>query len=298
MKLLAFDVGGTEIKFATVGDGLRLGERGCVPTPQDGFGSFVSLIRDICLSHGDGAEGIAMCLPGAVDPEKGLCGRCGAMRYRHDSDVGRILSEACGCRVVLENDGKAATLAEHEHGSLRGCRNGAVFLLGTGTGGGLVIDGKVVRGPRNNAGEFSFMCTDPADYASPGQTVGSRCSATFLLNRYAELSGSGERIDGRELFARLPEDAAARTALEELCGNVAVQIYNLYWMLDLEKVAVGGGISRQPLLIRGIREKFDEVQKNAMTARLDPVLPVEIVPCSFGNDANLIGACMTYVSMS
>ncbi len=298
MKLLAFDVGGTEIKYAVTEDALTLTDRGCVPTPADCFDSFVRLIRDTHKPFRDEVEGIAMCLPGPVDVEKGHCGMCGAMRYPHSVEVGRILSEACGCPVVLENDGKAAALAEHRFGAVKGCRNAAVFLIGTGVGGGLIIDGRVVRGPSFRAGEFSFVNTEAGRYWDPDQTVGSRCSTTFLLRRYGELRGSGEAVDGREFFRRLPEDGNARAALDELCANVAVQLFNLYWLLDLEKVAIGGGISGQPALIEGIRDQFAEVQKKAMTARFRTALPLEAVPCAFGNDANLIGACVTYGSLT
>ena len=294
MKLLAFDVGGTEIKYAVIEDALTISEKGYVPTPLDSFDSLADQIRMIYLIYENEVEGIAMSLPGPVDVEKGHCGICGAMKYPHSIEVGRLLSEACGCRVVLENDGKAAALAEYGYGSVRGCRNAAVFLIGTGVAGGLIIDHHLVRGPSNMAGEFSFINTDAGHYEDPGQTVGSNCSTTFLLRRYQELSASPNMIDGREFFRRLPEDADAQTALNELCVNVAVQIFNLSWLLDLEKIAIGGGISRQPALIEKIREKFTEVQEKAMTARFRRTLPVDIVPCQFSNDANLIGAYITY----
>ena len=294
MKLLVFDVGGTEIKYAVIEDALTIADKGYVPTPTDGFDHFAELICEIYLPRKDDVEGIAMCLPGPVNVEKGHCGKCGAMKYPHSIEVGRLLSETCGCRVVLENDGKAAALAEYEYGSVRGCQNAAVFLIGTAVGGGLIIDHHIVRGPSFNAGEFSFINTDADHYYDPGQIIGSRCSTTFLLRRYQELSSSQEMINGREFFELLPEDKKAQTALDELCTNIAVQIYNLYWLLDLERVAIGGGISRQPVLIETIRNKFSEVQSKAMTARFHTVLPLEIVPCQFGNDANLIGAYRTY----
>ena len=294
MKLLAFDVGGTEIKYALMEDALTIADRGYVPTPSDCFDSFLALIREIYLPYKDEIDGIAMCLPGLVDVARGHCGICGAMKYPHSIEVGHILSETCGCSVILENDGKAAALAEHEYGSIQGCQNAAVFLIGTGVGGGLIINNKIVRGPTFRAGEFSFVNTDADHYYDPGQTVGSRCSTTFLLSRYQELNGSPKAISGHEFFRSLPEDVNAQSALDELCGNIAIQLFNLFWLLDLERVAIGGGISKQPILIERIRNKFSEVQEKAMTARFRTPLPLEIVPCHFSSDANLIGACITY----
>ncbi|MBR4461423.1 MAG: ROK family protein [Erysipelotrichaceae bacterium] len=294
MKLLTFDVGGTEIKHAIIEDTLKISDYGHVPTPLDSFDHFVNLVKEIYEPYRNEVEGIAMCLPGAVDVEKGHCDKCGSMKYPHSIEVGRLLSEACGCKVVLENDGKAAALAEYGYGSIKGCQNAAVFVIGTAVGGGLIIDRHIVRGPTFMAGEFSFVNTDASHYEDPSQIIGSCCSTTFLLRRYRELSGTNETIDGREFFELLPEDENAQIALDELCNNIAIQIYNLYWLLDLEKVAIGGGISRQPVLIERIKEKFAEVQSKAMTARFNSTLPLEVVPCLFSNDANLTGAYITY----
>ena len=298
MKLLTFDVGGTEIKYAIIEDALSISDKGYVPTPLDSFDSFVNVVKEIYMPYKDKVDGIAMCLPGTVDIVKGHCSICSAMKYPHSVEVGHLLSEACGCKVVLENDGKAAALAEYEYGSIQGCQNAAVFVVGTAVGGGLIIDHHLVRGPTFNAGEFSFVNTDASHYVDLEQTIGSCCSTTYLLHRYQELSSSPGMIDGREFFRLLPDDENAQTAMDELCNNIAIQIFNLYWLLDLEKVAIGGGISRQPALIERIKNKFAEVQSKAVTARFNSALPLEIVPCLFSNDSNLIGAYITYETIS
>ncbi|MBQ6560683.1 MAG: ROK family protein [Erysipelotrichaceae bacterium] len=294
MKLLTFDVGGTEIKYAIIENAINISEKGYVPTPLDSFEHFVDVVKEIYEPYKEKVEGIAMCLPGAVDVEKGHCDKCGSMKYPHSIEVGRLLSEACGCKVILENDGKAAALAEYEYGSIKGCQNATVFVIGTAIGGGLIIDHHIVRGPTFMAGEFSFVNTDASHYEDPSQIIGSCCSTSYLLQRYQKLSGTKETIDGRKFFELLPDDENAQIALDELCNNIAIQIYNLYWLLDLEKVAIGGGISRQPVLVEKIKEKFAEVQSKAMTTRFNSTLPLEVVPCRFSNDANLIGAYITY----
>lgn len=294
MKLLAFDVGGTQIKYALSEDGLTLTEKGTVATPTDSFDSFCETIYKIYLPYKEDVEGIAMSLPGPVDTEHGYCERCGAMKYPHDKEIGRILEEKCGCRVVLENDGKAATLAEHRCGSLKDCRDAAVFLIGTGIGGGLIINGDIVRGSHHTAGEFSFLNTEASRYDDPSQIIGNRCSTTYLLNRYKELSGNEDPISGREFFRKLDEDPAAKQSLDDLCRNIAIAIHDLCWLIDPDKVAIGGGISAQPILIETIREKFEEVRMKSFTGRIRFPARTQIVPCTFRNDANLIGACITY----
>jgi predicted NBD/HSP70 family sugar kinase len=294
MKLLVFDVGGTQIKYAVAEDALNLSEKGSVPTPSDSFESFEKQISDIYLQCKDTVQGVAMSLPGPVDVKNGYIFNCGAMKYRHDKEVAKLLEETCGCTVVLENDGKAAALAEHRYGAIRDCSNAAVFLIGTGVGGGLIINNELVRGIHSTAGEFSFINTEADHYDDYGNILGNRCSTTFLLKRYRELSGIKEEIDGKEFFRRLENDEAAQNALDELCRNIAVQILNLSCLLDLEKVAIGGGISKQPILIDKIREKFEEVKQRSFTGRIGFKTHTQIVPCQFHNDANLIGAFITY----
>ena len=294
MKLLAFDAGGTEIKYGIVENGTTITDKGYFPTPTDCFESFLQKTSEVYSKYKDMVEGIAMTIPGPVDVENGTCHGNGAMKYKHDIEIARCLSERCGCKVVLDNDAKAAILAEHKYGSLKGCNNAAVFVIGTAVGGGFIINGDIVRGATFNAGEFSFVNTEADNYTDEDQILGNRCSTTSLLKSYQKKTGSDEMIDGREFFSRLPHDKAAQDALDELSMNIAIQLYNLYWLLDLERVAIGGGISQQAVLIKKIKEKYREVELNSYMGKHGATTPMEIVPCQFRNDANLIGAYITY----
>lgn len=106
---------------------------------------------------------------------------------------------------------------------------------------------------------------------------------------------SEEKIDGRTFFARLDHDEIAKQALDIFASNIAKQIYNLYFLLDIEKIAIGGGISRQPILIEKINEKMKEVCAANPFSKVLPRIHVEIVPATFGNEANQIGALMTFI---
>lgn len=295
MKLLSFDVGATLIKYGIVDDQLNITNRGTVPTPKESFESFSGLIYDVYQQCRDEVEGIAMALPGVVDAETGYCVGSNIMRYEYDRHVAKVLGEICGCKVTIDNDAKAAVQAEFHKGALQGCQNAAVFVIGTGIGGGLVINGQIVRGPHFTAGEFSFINTEANNINYPYQILGECCSTTYLLRTYKERTNSEEQIDGREFFRRMPDDPIAQEIFDQLCTNIAVQLYNMYYMLDLEKVAIGGGISAQPIVVERIREKFEEVRLASYTGGGRKVeLPVEIVNCQFRNDANLIGACITW----
>ena len=148
MKVMVFDVGGTEIKYSVMDEQLNRADAGSVPTPDDTQEHFLATLEALYRPHAAEVDGIAMSLPGFIDAEHGVVRGGGApsLLYNIGTPVGPLLSARCGCRVFLENDGKAAAIAELQLGALKGCTNGAVFIIGTGVGGGLVINGQLVRG--------------------------------------------------------------------------------------------------------------------------------------------------------
>lgn len=173
MKVMVFDVGGTGIKYSVMDEQLNRTDTGSTPTPADSQEHFLNTLREIYLPHKDEVDGIALSLPGFIDAEQGVVKGGGApsLAYNVGTPVGPRLAEACGCRVWIENDGKAAAIAELERGVLKGCRNAAVFIIGTGVGGGLIIDGKLVRGRDCTAGEYSFMNTNADAWSDPTKSV-------------------------------------------------------------------------------------------------------------------------------
>ena len=298
MKLLTIDIGATSIKHAVMDDKMNSSHQGSRPTPMDSFESFLDTISEIHQPVRQEVEGIAIAMPGIIDPERGHYFSSGVLRYPHDPEVASAISRRCGCPVAIENDGKAAALAEYRLGCLKGCLNAAVFIIGTGVGGGLIINGQLVRGPHFSAGEYSYLATQASTFGDESTHLGSNCSTSYLLERYCQLSGESRLIDGIEFFRRLPEDPQAQRALDELCTNIAIQLYNLYWLLDLEKAAIGGGISRQPLVSETIRRKYDELWaiSPAGQRRFSPHL--QIVPCRFYNEANQIGAFLNFLDQN
>ena len=244
-----------------------------------------------------------MSLPGFIDAEHGVVRGGGApsLLYNVGTPVGPRLAQRCGCRVFLENDGKAAAIAELQLGALKGCTNGAVFIIGTGVGGGLVINGQLVRGIHCTAGEYSFVNTNADDWQNADKTMALQCSVTNLLRWYRARKHLPETapLNGRLFFdaanAREPE---ALEVLHRLCKAVDVQIYNLTVLLDLEVVAIGGGISRQPLLLRMLNDIYEQeiIIGHPCSEEQARSLPrPAIVPCRFHNEANQVGALLGYL---
>ena len=298
MKLMVFDVGGTEIKYSVMDESLERRESGSVPTPMTSQEDFIETLYGLYEPHKGEVEGIAMSLPGFIDSEKGICLGGGALRYNHRREVAAPLSRRTGVPVHIANDGKCAALAELRDGALKGCRNASVYIIGTGVGGGLIINGEILNGRHFTAGEFSFMRVGNGDWDDPGTTAGLTCSTLGLLALNRRFTGfaTDDLIDGRQFFDRVNAgDQQAAEVLRRFCRQVAMHIANLTILLDLEKVAIGGGISKQPILIETIRKCLDEIYENP-SPYFDPGLPkTEIVPCRYGSEANQVGAYYYYL---
>lgn len=298
MKLVVFDVGGTAIKYSVMDETLTGSREGSVPTPMESQAAFLAALKTIYDAIGAGTEGIAVSLPGMIDSDNGICHTGGSLSFNQGQPVARQLSELCGCPVHIENDGKSAAIAEYTVGSLRGCQNAAVFLIGTGVGGGLILNGQLLRGKHFSAGEYSFLSRGLKDWGTLEGMVGYSDATTGFLDHLRTAKGLpvDAPLDGRQAFAMIDGgDETAQQVLKEFTYGIAHEIYNLQMLLDLEKIAIGGGISQQDRLIESIRESFTELLENGYEGLHGLVSQtVEIVRCRFGNNANQIGAYQSY----
>lgn len=186
-------------------------------------------------------------------------------------------------------------MAEASWGALRDCRDGVMLVLGTGLGGALVKDGKVHMGKHFAAGEFSFVMMGKdcdmgqnqwADY------VGNKRLITMVSRARGVKS---ENVSGYDVFQWANEgDELVLEALNEFTKGIAFMIMNLQMIYDPDCFAIGGGISRQPLLFQYIKKNLDYYY------RVYPqyVPRAQVVPGRFFNDANLIGALGYYLNRS
>ena len=302
MKYMVFDVGGTAIKYSVMDEDLRICAKGEVPTPTDTREHFYHVLEDIYLPHKAETEGVALALPGFIDMEKGYVDAPGAIAYNAGAYIGPDLEKRFGCPVHIANDGKCAAVAEFWKGELKGCTNGSVMILGTGIGGGLIVGGKLVNGVHFTAGEFSFLHSDPDVWEALDGIFTARSSVRGMLSyyRYARMQkGIPEEgaLDGRIFFQRYRQgDPDALAALDRLALSAAGQIYNMSVLLDLEVVAIGGGISNQDAVIAAIGNRVKEAYAAGPNAASGFRLTApRIVRCHFGSEANQIGALYLYL---
>lgn len=294
-QYLAIDVGGTAIKYALMDAEANILEQGDVPTPKTSLDDFVETIGGIYDKYADGIEGIAMSAPGRIDAQKGYFYTSGALTYIGECDMTALLKDRCPKPFTVENDAKSAALAELWKGSMKDVDNGIVMTLGTGIGGAIIINGKLYRGTNFAAGEFSCIPTNWKDYPDPRIQWASLESTSGLVRSYATKKGvSKDTVTGRTFFeAANHGEEDALEVLDNYCLGIATGLFGLQLTLDVQKIAIGGGISKQPLLIETINKKMTEVWK---AAGPNPAIQPEVVSCAFGNDANLIGALYHYLN--
>jgi glucokinase len=169
------------------------------------------------------------------------------------------IADGIGAPAVMDNDARAATLGEGWCGAAQGVRNYLVFTVGTGIGGGAVIDGRVLRGAHGFAGEFGHMCVRPGGRTCGCGRVGcleAYASATGGLNHYRELGGKGSVTNGKELYdAALAGDRAAARVVGAAAEAFGIAIGSLMNAFNPEVVVLAGRMSKSfPDLQNGIHE--------------------------------------------
>ena len=294
---LGVDIGGTSVKWALVDDAFNIIDRGDTPTDFSTSEEVVQAIVDIANAHAGSFEAVGVSAPGLIfeDDPDGTIYHGGALTYMHECPIGRILREKLGVPVAVRNDGKACAMGEYAVGALKGTRVGVVMAIGTGIGGGVVIDGNVLHGTHCFAGEFSMMRNDAASPLTIPNTFSDLCGWMGLRRFVLEAKGlvndpTYAEVDGRTIFEWIDGgDEDARRGLDAYANAFAGRLFNLQCVLDPDVFAIAGGISCHDALIEAIERAIVE-QRKAYTGPLDAMPLPRITRATLGNDANLYGA--------
>lgn len=294
---LTIDVGGTNIKYALMNENAEILEKDEVPTPYDGLESFIRTIKKIYDQYvSKNIEAIAMSAPGKIDANTGYFYTSGALNYINGVNLKDRLKEIIPVDFAVENDGKAAAAAELWKGSMKGIQNGTVIVLGTGIGGAIIIDGKVYRGSTFAAGEYSGVPASLYDAKYDTKNMWSTINGVpAMIKNYADKLGvDPKEMNGKILFSDANAGKQeALDAIDEYCQTLATGIVSLQFVLDVQRVSIGGGISKQPLLLEKVMKHLHEYYDEA--GSFMPATIPEVVICEYGNDANMIGALYHYL---
>lgn len=283
MDVLSIDIGGNFIKFALIGDDKKLQHKSKVPTPKDNLENLMRAIDKIyCSFHN--IDGIAVSMPGSIDSEDGIARTGGALEYIKSFPMRSVLHEKYHVPVWVGNDAKCAGYAEIGFGVLKDVNDAVVIILGTAIGGCIIQNKKIRQGKNFAAGEVSYLIVDYQNKEKIWYTQGGKDG---LLSIVQKCIHSTQYYSGEEIFSMLQQgNKSVSDAIDEYAYYIAVQLYNLQVVLDVEKIAIGGGISAQPILIEKINAQF-----NRLFEQYDSCIKqIPIVACKYRNDANLLGA--------
>lgn len=292
MLYLGYDIGGTNIAAGILDEEDRLIVKDSLPFPRGkGTDAVIAVCRTLFDTLMDAAGikeneigGVGAAVPGSVDPESGVVIDAHNLGFHH-TPLRSLLGSALDKPVALVNDADAATLAEHRTGALHGTKTSIMITIGTGIGGGLILNGTLFRGGRGNGTEPGHMvlvnggrkCT--CGISGCAETY---CSATRLRTDGEQIGlGDAKSVidaakngaaDASDLFARYVDDL----------GSYLASLINL---LDPERISIGGGVCGAGSFL------MDPLRANVEKKCFFEVCP-ELVIATAGNDAGIIGACL------
>ncbi len=312
MKYLALDFGGTFVKHCLMDDDANITERGEIPAPLESSDAFVKVITDLYEQYKGKVDGVAISMPGVIDTKTGYLYSAGA----YTAAMGRknlfeLLKGKVDVPVSVENDGKSAILAEAWKGTLQGVKDAAAVIIGSGLGGGIIMDGKLRKGTHFSSGEISGCLCEPGKYGFDNLAATNGATSALLTMvayakgmRPAQFGVTGfmtkEEPDpnlpiysGKDVFRWINEgDPVTCGVYEKWLGNLVQVIINLKMILDPEKIVIGGGISRDPRLIVDIQKEYEKFAP-IMNGFGMPETKLEV--CKFASDANMVGAVYNWL---
>jgi len=243
--------------------------------------------------------------PGMVDRQGRLC-FAPNLPQAQGVDWNELIGDQLpGRTVLIENDANFAVLAEHRIGAARGYDHVVMVTLGTGIGGGLVLDGRVQVGSAGFAGEIGHMVVDPAGPPCPcgrrgcwerfasGAGLGVLAREAALAGRLGEVvrlaGGDAESVRGEDVSAAAAAgDPAAQQVIREVGGWIGFGLANLAAMLDPQCFVLGGGVVQAgDLLLESARLAYAGLVEGGERRP-----PTVIVPAAFGERAGAVGGAL------
>lgn len=301
---IGVDVGGTKIAAGLVDESGRILARERRESPATDSDAIEDTIADLVRLLAEGADvaGVGVAAAGFVSADQSTVVFAPNLAWR-DEPLKSELEARTGLPVVVENDANAAAWGEFSFGAARNASHMLMVTVGTGVGGGLILDGRLLRGGGGLAAEIGHLCVVPEgrpchcgstgcweQYASGSalvrmareQAEADPGAASALI----ELAGGQERIDGPSVTKLAASgDAFARRQLERLGYWLGTGLASLVAVLDPTTIVVGGGVAQaRELLVDPLRAQL----RAQLTGKGHREAPAVLL-ASLGNDAGLVG---------
>lgn len=312
MYKLGIDLGGTNIVAGLVDEEYNIvAKASCktnVPRPESDICDSMAEVALKAIEKAgvtiEDVESIGIGVPGAVNPKTGVI-EYSANLFFHNWEVVKMMEERLNTKVHIENDANAAALGEYLAGSAKGAKNAVAITLGTGVGGGIIINGKIYSGSNFAGAELGHMVI-----VKDGKECGcgrkgcweAYSSATGLINLTKQkilsekldfsymlkiCDGDINNVSGKTAFdAAAAGDPDAQEVLDEYFGYLATGLVNIINIFQPDVLCIGGGISNQgENLLSPLRKIIEEERYTKHNDK-----QTQLCTCTLGNDAGIIGA--------
>ena len=307
---IGIDLGGTFIKFVAMDADNKAGELLQLPTPPEGGGEAVAsqmaagaeqLMASEGISRGD-CTGVGIGAPGPLSIARGIVIAMPNIPGMTNIPLRDMIADGLSLPTTLENDANAAAYGEFLCGAGRGAAHMVLLTLGTGVGGGIIIDGKILHGSHEIGAELGHMIVQPGGrQCGCGQRgcLERYCSATYLAayamrlirdeGRQSSLKAKIDQtgsIDSKDIEeAAVAGDPLAREVWDSGAYYLAVGLVNICRVFDPDRIILTGGLTKAgENLMRPVREHFSRLHWSLTEPK------TEVRLAALGNDAGAIGA--------
>ncbi|XZO07359.1 ROK family glucokinase [Weissella paramesenteroides] len=309
-KLIGIDLGGTTIKFAIMTATGEIQQKWSIQTNilDDGSHIVPDIIEsinyhlDLYQLDKDRIIGVGMGTPGTVDEKNGTVQGAFNLNWKEPQNVKADLEAGLGFPVAIDNDANAAALGEQWRGAGNNQPEVVFVTLGTGVGGGLVNEGKLIHGVKGSAGEIGHMIVEPGGYLCTCGNYGcleqytSATGIVHLAHDYADayagdsklkaMVSNGDEITSKIVFDLAKEgDYLANEVVDKVAFYLGLATANIANMLNPSAIVIGGGVSAAgEFLLTRVQKNFNDFAFK-MTRDVTEVKLAEL-----GNDAGAYGA--------
>lgn len=296
---IGIDFGGTTIKIGVLFRSNLIDSAPPISTqdfdgPESLIEAMVRVIHELRERH-TGIAAIGVGMPGFVDFEKGVVHNLTNVRGWVEIPLKKLLFEKTMLPTVVENDANCMAYAEWKRGAGRGLKHLVAITMGTGVGGGIIVNGQMVRGARYGAGEIGQTSIDYQGrigaYGNRGALedyVGNNEIAADARNAY-EAQGIYKNISDCSpaalASAASQGDAIAMQLWDDIARKLATTVMNCCWLLNPEAIVIGGGVAKAGDLLLG------PLQKHLFQQLSGPFKDhLTLLPARFGSEAGMVGA--------
>lgn len=286
MNRIGIDLGGTKIEGIILDESFEIIDRKRLPTPYNDYKEIVNciigLVNELKIKTTDVTIGI--CTPGTISKHSGLIKNSNT-QCLIGKPLKKDLEKALGQNISMENDANCFAMAESKMGAGKNFEIVFGVIMGTGVGGGIVINGKVHRGRTNIAGEWGHHILHHNGnkcYCGKNGCVETYISGPALEKRWKELTGKSESLP--QIIHQLDVDNAKHWK-NEFLENFGIALANVIDILDPDVIVLGGGVSNISFL-------YDEGKTVVYEKVFSDIVDTPILKNQLGDSAGVFGATL------